>query len=57
MKSLRRMGFEFTDDVKVGKVIQIQIQTPLTSDLLDQIEKACVGLLANPLSEIHQLRV
>ena len=56
MKSLRRMGFEFTDDIKIGKVIQLRIQTPLTSGILDEIERVCLGLLSNPLSEFHQLR-
>lgn len=49
--SLQTLGFTDVATVRVGKLIEIEMQEPLTPEKLKQIEKMAHELLANPIIE------
>lgn len=55
--SLKSLGFTDIATVRVGKIIEIEMQEPLTSDKLQQIEKMAHELLANPVMEDFKVEV
>ena len=57
MRILKKAGIDFIEDGRMGRVFRIKIKKPLTSGILSQISEVSLGLLSNPLSEYHELRV
>ena len=49
--SLRRVGFQKVKDVRVGKVIDVDIETASMDEAKRDIQKMCEKLLVNPVIE------
>jgi phosphoribosylformylglycinamidine synthase subunit PurS len=54
--SLRKLGFA-VGSVRVGRVIDMELDAGDESDVRAQVERMCSELLANPLIESVQIRV
>jgi len=57
LRALKKDGVEFIEDGKMGRIFCMKLKTPLTSGILSQINEMSIGLLSNPLSETHKLRM
>ena len=56
-KALIRLGFGVVDEVRVGKVFNILLQKPITTEILSQLKLMNVKLLSNPISEKHEVNL
>jgi phosphoribosylaminoimidazole-succinocarboxamide synthase len=56
-KALLRLGFGEVGEVRVGKVFNIVLRTPLTSEILQHLNVMSIKLLSNPISEKHKVRL
>jgi len=56
-KALLRLGFAEVDDVRVGKVFNIVLKKPITTEILNHLNIMNVKLLSNPISEKHKVRL
>ena len=54
--SLHKLGFE-VEQVRVGRVIDVELVARDAADARDQVERMCAELLANPLIESFQIRL
>ena len=54
--SLRHLGFP-AGDVKVGRVIDLELDTADAGEARAQIERMCEQLLANPLIESYEIEL
>lgn len=50
-QSLRRVGFSKVKDVRVGKVIDVEISNQEKEEAKRDLQKMCEELLANPVIE------
>jgi phosphoribosylformylglycinamidine synthase len=50
-RALEGLGFTELRDLKVGKVIELDVESPDTSAARKRIEEMCQRLLANPVIE------
>ena len=55
-RSLRQLGFE-VGDARVGRVIDLEVDAPSTSEARAQVERMCERLLANPLIESYEIEL
>jgi phosphoribosylaminoimidazole-succinocarboxamide synthase len=56
-KALVRLGFAEVDDVRVGKVFNIVLKKPITTEILNHLNIMNVKLLSNPISEKYKVRL
>ena len=56
-KALARLGFGDVKTLQVGKVFEIHLAKPVTSDILKQLTLMSLKLLSNPISEKHLVRL
>ena len=49
--SVKKMGFNTIDQVRIGKHISLEIEADNKDSAYQQVEKACKELLANPIME------
>ena len=49
--ALPRLGFSGVSDVRQGKRFELEIDGPLTPDVLEKVEEAARTLLSNPVIE------
>ncbi len=56
-KALNRLGFSDPSIVRVGKVFEIHLTRPVTSDILNQLTLMNMKLLSNPIAEKQQVRL
>ncbi|MFW9786440.1 MAG: phosphoribosylformylglycinamidine synthase subunit PurS [Candidatus Thorarchaeota archaeon] len=54
-KALIRLGFGEAEEVRVGKIFNILLQKPVTSEILNQLSIMNIKLLSNPISEKHEV--
>ena len=54
--SLRHLGFA-AGDVKVGRVIDLELDTANAAEARAHIERMCEQLLANPLIESYEIEL
>jgi phosphoribosylformylglycinamidine synthase len=54
--SLRTLGFA-VQAVRVGKVVDIEIEAEGNDDARTELERMCDELLANPLIESYEIRL
>ena len=54
--SLRKLGFDVSQ-VRVGRVIDVELAAGDADDARGQIERMCTDLLANPLIESVEVRL
>ena len=50
-QSLRRVGFAKVKDVRVGKVIDVEVENQEKEEAKRDLQKMCEQLLANPVIE------
>jgi phosphoribosylformylglycinamidine synthase subunit PurS len=55
-RSLRQLGFQ-VGDARVGRVIDLEVDAPSTSEARAQVERMCERLLANPLIESYEIEL
>ena len=54
--SLRKLGFD-VNDVRVGRVIDVELEEDEPDAARTQVERMCSELLANPLIESVEIRL
>lgn len=54
-KALVRLGFGEADNVRVGKIFNIYLRKPVTSEVLHHLKIMNVKLLSNPISEKQEV--
>jgi phosphoribosylformylglycinamidine synthase len=54
--SLQKLGFA-VGSVRVGRVIDVEVEADDEAEVHAQVERMCSELLANPLIESFQIRV
>jgi phosphoribosylformylglycinamidine synthase len=52
--SLRHLGFE-VGETKVGRIVEIELETVDVAEARSQLERMCEQLLANPLIESYEI--
>jgi phosphoribosylformylglycinamidine synthase subunit PurS len=53
--SLRKLGFE-VGQVRVGRVIDVDVESAAGDEARMQVERMCTELLTNPLIESYEIR-
>jgi phosphoribosylformylglycinamidine synthase subunit PurS len=56
-QSLRRVGFPRVKEVRVGKVIDVQMDSSSSDEARRDLQKMCEKLLANPVIESFQYQL
>lgn len=56
-QSLRRIGFTKVGDVRVGKVVDLELSHGSRTDAEADLRRMCDELLANPVIESYQFEV
>lgn len=56
-KALMRLGFAEVDEVRVGKVFNIVLKKPITTEIINHLNIMNVKLLSNPIAEKHKVRL
>ena len=56
-KALVRLGFEGVKGVRIGKLVEIELDAPATSALRERLSKMADELLANPVTEDYEVKV
>jgi len=56
-QSLQRMGFNQVQDVRVGKVIDVQLKAYSPDEARRDLQKMCEKLLANPVIESYRYEI
>jgi phosphoribosylformylglycinamidine synthase subunit PurS len=54
--SLRHLGFAVSD-ARVGRVVELELETDDSAEARAQIERMCEQLLANPLIESYEIEL
>jgi len=54
--SLRKLGFA-VEQVRVGRLIDVEVEAGGVDDARAQVERMCTDLLANPLIESYEIRL
>ena len=49
--SLKALGFSDLKSVRIGKIVEIETASPMTTEKMKQIEQMSKELLANPIIE------
>lgn len=56
-ESLKRVGFSQVKEVRMGKVVEVELETTLPHEAKKQIEKMCEKLLVNPVLESYEMEI
>jgi phosphoribosylformylglycinamidine synthase len=54
--SLRHLGFDVSD-ARVGRVVDLEVDTDDPAEARAQLERMCEQLLANPLMESYEVEI
>ena len=54
--SLRKLGFE-VNEARVGRVIDLEVESKSADDARAQVDRMCHQLLANPLIESYEIEL
>jgi phosphoribosylformylglycinamidine synthase len=54
--SLRHLGFAVAD-ARVGKLVELEVETDDEAEARSQLERMCEQLLANPLIESYEIEL
>ena len=54
--SLRKLGFS-VESIRIGRVIDVELEADDPADVRRQVEKMCAELLANPLIESFEIEI
>lgn len=55
-RALGKLGFEGVKGVRVGKIVEIELDDADPSDIKDRLEKMAKDMLANPVIEDFEIR-
>ncbi len=55
--SLSSLGFTGVESLRIGKCIEMNIDTDKKEEAKEQAEKMCAALLANPVIESYEVEV
>lgn len=55
--SLRRVGFAKVRNVRVGKVIDVEVESTSKAEVQSDVQKMCDQLLSNPVIESYKFEV
>lgn len=55
--ALDALGYEGVDEVRVGKVVDLELEATSSEEALGRVEDMCRKLLANPVTEDFQLQL
>lgn len=55
-KAMKRLGFGQVNDVRVGKIFQVEIDCPVTSEIVKELDMIGLKLLSNPIAEKREVR-
>lgn len=55
--SLRRVGFAKVRNVRVGKVIDVEVESTSKAEVQGDVQKMCDQLLSNPVIESYKFEV
>ncbi len=56
-RALTKLGFEGVGQVRVGKLVEIEIEDAHADDLVPRLRKMADELLANPVTEDFEIKV
>lgn len=56
-KALTSLGYQNVSDVRVGKHLEVQLDSPSIEEAKEQLKEMCVKLLANPVIEDYYVEV
>jgi len=54
-RALAGLGFEDVTDLRVGKVIEVDVTAPSAADARARVDEMCRKLLANPILEDYSI--
>jgi phosphoribosylformylglycinamidine synthase len=55
--SMKNLGFNEVDNVRIGKHITLEIESPSREQALDRVNEACRKILTNPIIEGYECTV
>jgi len=55
--ALESLGFKSLKGTRVGKLIELQVDTPDSPDFRTQLDKVCRDLLSNPVIEDYRYEI
>lgn len=56
-RALGRLGFEGVKGVRIGKIVEIEVDAEHTGDLKNRLSKMADEMLANPVTEDFEVQV
>jgi phosphoribosylformylglycinamidine synthase len=56
-RALAKLGFEGVRDVRIGKVVEIEIEEAQAKDLEKRLAKMADEMLANPVTEDYEIKL
>ena len=56
-RALPALGYDGVSDVRVGKVIELQVDASDESEARTRVEEMCERLLANPVIEAYEVTI
>lgn len=56
-RALPALGYDGVRGVRVGKVIELEVDAPDESEAKRRVEEMCERLLANPVIESYEVRI
>lgn len=56
-ESLKRMGFDRVQNVRVGKAIQLEVQAGSAGEAREKLAEMCDKLLVNPVIESYTIEI
>lgn len=56
-QSLKRLGYSRVGNVRVGKVIDVELATESPDEAKKDLQKMCEALLVNPVIESYQIEL
>lgn len=56
-KSLHTLGYTQVTDVRIGKYIEVGLDSPTLEDARRELDEMCARLLANPVIEEYRLEI
>lgn len=56
-ESLRRQGFQRVSNVRVGKVVDVDLGTASADETKAEAQKMCEGMLVNPVIEAYHIEL
>lgn len=57
LKALKSLGYQNVEDVRVGKHIEVLLESDSNSEAKQQLDEMCTKLLANPVIEDYRVEL